>query len=232
MNTAKSYPVFEADQVLTNRHLNDMFNYLEQHDRLTRIKLIGSGIVCGLDVSFQEKDSIQVSKGCGLTSQGFLITFCDTKFTHFINYTTQNFPADLLFIKQCEDNVSNSKPFYKDEFKDGIFQLLTAAQFADLKAGEKQNAVSLSANSKVDLKKYVVVLFLETEEENLKNCDTNDCNDKGSRMDFEVKALLVEKVIIDKLKKQQALPVPAGKPTVTPDLHHVELKDTMFLCRI
>ena len=224
MNTAKSYPVFEADQVLTNRHLNDMFNYLEQHDRLTRIKLIGSGIVCGLDVSFQENDSISVSKGCGLTSQGYLITFCDTKFTHFIPYTTQNFPADLLFIKQCEDGVTNSKPFYKDEFKDSIFQLLTDAQFADLKAGEKLNAVALSSNSTVDLKKYAVVLFLETEEVSLKNCDTNDCNDKGSQMDFEVKALLVDKAILDKLKTQQVVPVPVGKPTVTPDLHHVELK--------
>src|SRR5665647_1621220 len=109
MNTAKSYPVFEADQVLTNRHLNDLFNYLEQTDRLTRIKLIGSGIVCGLDVSFQDKDSISVSKGCGLTSQGYLITFCDTKFTSFIPYPTQNFPADLLFIKQCDDGATNSK---------------------------------------------------------------------------------------------------------------------------
>jgi hypothetical protein len=224
MNTAKSYPVFEADQVLTNRHLNDMFNYLEQHDRLTRIKLIGSGIVCGLDVSFQEKDSISVSKGCGLTSQGYLITFCDTKFTHFIPYTTRNFPDDLLFIKQCEDDINYPKPFYKEAFKDGIFELLTAAQFADLKAGDKLNAVAFPDNSKVDLKKYAVVLFLETEEENLKNCDTNDCNDKGSRMDFEVRALLVEKALINELEKKQEKPVPAGKPTVKPDLHHVELR--------
>ncbi len=224
MNTAKSYPVFEADQVLTNRHLNDMFNYLEQHDRLTRIKLIGSGIVCGLDVSFQEKDSISVSKGCGLTSQGFLITFCDTKFTHFIPYTTRNFPDDLLFIKQCEDDTAYPKPFYKEDFKNGIYELLTAAQFADLKAGDKLNAIAFPDNSKVDLKKYAVVLFLETEEENLKNCDTNDCNDKGSRMDFELRALLVEKAIIDELEKKQEKPVPAGKPTVKPDLHHVELR--------
>jgi hypothetical protein len=201
-----------------------MFNYLEQHNRLTRIKLIGSGIVCGLDVSFQEKDSISVAKGCGLTSQGYLITFCDTKFTHFIPYTTRNFPDDLLFIKQCEDDINYPKPFYKEAFKDGIFELLTAAQFADLKAGDKLNAVAFPDNSKVDLKKFAVVLFLETEEENLKNCDTNDCNDKGSRMDFEVRALLLEKALINELEKKQEKPVPVGKPTVKPDLHHVELR--------
>ncbi len=224
MNTAKSYPVFEADQVLTNRHLNDMFNYLEQHDRLTRIKLIGSGIVCGLEVSFQQKESISISKGCGLTSQGYLITFCDTVFTHFMPYNTRNFPADLLFMQQCDEAAPAEKPFYRDAFKDGIFELLSAARLQELKPGEKQNAVAFADNTKLDLKKYAVVLFLETEEENLKNCDTNDCNDKGSRMDFEVRALLVEKAILNKLKQQQEVPVPIGKPTVTPDLHHVELK--------
>ena len=196
MNTAKSYPVFEADQVLTNRHLNDMFNYLEQHDRLTRIKLIGSGIVCGLEVSFQPKESISISKGCGLTSQGYLITYCDTVFTHFMPYNTRNFPADLLFLQQCDETSPTEKPFYRDAFKDGIFELVSPARLQELKPGEKQNTVAFADNIKTDLTKYVVVLFLETEEENLKNCDTNDCNDKGSRMDFEVRALLVEKTVI------------------------------------
>ncbi|MDQ6764153.1 MAG: hypothetical protein M3015_16210 [Bacteroidota bacterium] len=223
MNTTNFYPVFEADQMLTNRHLNNLFNYLEQQDRLTRIKLIGSGIVCGLEVSFQQSDSISISKGCGLTSQGYLITFCSAKFTHIITYATKNFPADILFIKQCEDDKSNPKPFYRDEFKDGIFQLLTSIQFENLNADERQNAIALVNNSSVDLNKFVVVLFLEADEEALKNCDTNDCNDKGSQMDFEVKALLVEKEIIDKIKQEQVVP-PAGNPSVKPDLHHVELK--------
>ncbi len=224
MNTENSYPVFEPDQVLTNNHLNNLFNYLDQQSRLSRMKLIGSGIVCGLEINFQENDSISVSKGCGLTSQGFLITFCDTKFTHLINYNTRNFPNDLVFIKQCEDDKSNPKPFYKDEFNDGIFQLITITQFEDLNEDEKQNAITLANNATVDLKKYVVVLFLETEEEDLKNCDTNDCNDKGSRIDFEVKALLVEKTIIDKIKQVQEIVAPVGHPSVNPDLHHVELR--------
>src|SRR6478736_257795 len=116
MNTTNVYPVFEADQVLTNNHLNNMLNYLEQQDRLTRIKLIGCGIVCGFQVAFQANDSITVSKGCGLTSQGYLITFCPTIFTHFISYPTKNFPDHLLFIKQCKDDIVYPKPFYKDEF--------------------------------------------------------------------------------------------------------------------
>src|SRR5678815_3586680 len=46
------------------------------------------------------------------------------------------------------------------------------------------------------LDQYVVVLFLDANELNLKNCDTNDCNDKGSVIDFEVKPLLVHKRLL------------------------------------
>ena len=46
-----SYPVFEANQVLTSRHLNDGFNYLDQQERRTRARLIGMGIACGLEVN-------------------------------------------------------------------------------------------------------------------------------------------------------------------------------------
>ncbi len=202
MNTTNFYPVFEADQVLTNKHLNDMFNYLEQQDRLSRMKLTGCGIVCGLEVVVQPAVSITVSKGCGLTSQGFLITFCDTVFTHFIPYATRHFPEDLVFIKQCEDDSSDAKPFYKDEFTDGFFQLITKEAFDNLDADERETAFALDNNASVDLRKYAVVLFLEMEEEDLKNCTTNDCNDKGSQMQLEVKALLVEKVVLDALAKR------------------------------
>ena len=44
-----SYPFFEANQVLSNEHLNQLFNYLDEQERLTRTNLIGIGIVCGLE---------------------------------------------------------------------------------------------------------------------------------------------------------------------------------------
>ena len=44
------FPVFEANQVLTSGHLNDVFDYLDEQTRLTRSNLIGIGIVCGLEI--------------------------------------------------------------------------------------------------------------------------------------------------------------------------------------
>ena len=49
MANTNEYIVFEADQVLTNDHLNETFSYLDQQNRWTRNKLIGIGIVCGFN---------------------------------------------------------------------------------------------------------------------------------------------------------------------------------------
>jgi hypothetical protein len=74
-----SYPVFEANQVLTSRHLNDGFNYLDQQERRTRARLIGIGIACGLEVRPSVGGTtIEVGKGCGVTSQGYLIVEPET----------------------------------------------------------------------------------------------------------------------------------------------------------
>src|SRR5215207_2908454 len=69
------FPVFKANQALTSRHLNDVFDYLDQQSRLTRTHLIGIGIVCGLDIKLDTSaaTTVRLSKGCGVTSEGYLI---------------------------------------------------------------------------------------------------------------------------------------------------------------
>jgi len=66
------FPIFEANQVLTSGHLNDVFDYLDQQERQTRSYLIGIGIACGLEIALSGF-TITVSKGCGVTSEGYLI---------------------------------------------------------------------------------------------------------------------------------------------------------------
>lgn len=69
-----TYPVFEANQVLKHTDLKGLFDYLDGHHRLTRTHLIGMGLVCGLTVEFDPKATrINVSSGCGVTSEGYLI---------------------------------------------------------------------------------------------------------------------------------------------------------------
>jgi hypothetical protein len=65
-----SYPVFEGNQVLTSSQLNQMTAYLDEQNRLTRVKLIGSGVVCGLKLDAEltvNPPIIHISKGIGVT---------------------------------------------------------------------------------------------------------------------------------------------------------------------
>ena len=79
----EEFHYFEDNQVLTAAHLNSVIDFLDRRDRLTRTKLIGTGIVCGLNVSFDEK-TIAVSKGAAITSDGDLIHIDEaTSFSKF-----------------------------------------------------------------------------------------------------------------------------------------------------
>ena len=188
MATPMEYIVFEPDQVLTNDHLNETFNYLDQQNRWTRNKLIGIGIVCGLEI-VQNPGIIEITKGCGVTSQGYLITQDDTLYTYYMPYTPVDVPTDLPFVYDKGD-----LPFYKP-FCAGktLWLLLSDDQFNVLEPAQQLNAKTLSSAASNFFGDYVVALFLETKESDLKNCDTQDCNNKGEKMVFQVKPLLVAK---------------------------------------
>ncbi|GGC44611.1 hypothetical protein GCM10011386_41140 [Parapedobacter defluvii] len=183
MNNIESYPIFEADQVLTNNHLNDTVSYLERQGRLSRIRLIGNGIVSGLEIT-ASGEGIVIGEGHGITSQGYLIRHCQQEYTHYIDFVSPDIPTGVDFIVGCDEDEASGWPYYGME---GIFELVPAASPAE---GKK-------AVSSLKKDEYVVVLLLEAKQVKLKNCDTNDCNDKGSRLDFTVKPLLVH---IDLLK--------------------------------
>lgn len=182
MNKIESYPIFEADQVLTNNHLNDTVNYLDRQSRLSRVRLIGNGIVCGLDVTVTD-ESITVSDGHGITSQGYLIEHCQQVYTHYTDYTSPDIPHSLNPINGCHDEPA-ALPLYG---VDGLFELLPS----DPSNTDKKQLGSLKKEE------YVVILLLEAAQVRLKNCDTNDCNDKGGRLDFRVKPLLVHASLLN-----------------------------------
>jgi hypothetical protein len=60
-------PQFEANQVLSNVHLNQFIEYLEEQGRLTRNQLLGAGIVSGLDVKRDSATSISIYEGVAVT---------------------------------------------------------------------------------------------------------------------------------------------------------------------
>ncbi|MDZ7962276.1 MAG: hypothetical protein RMY34_31170 [Aulosira sp. DedQUE10] len=107
-----SYPVFTPNQVLTKDDLNQVVNYLDGQNRLTRAFLIGTGIVSGMELSSKFETTqaqIQVSAGCGITSEGYLISVSTKTFTH---YKIDQIVSEILFkpTPQEGEPVSSKPP--------------------------------------------------------------------------------------------------------------------------
>ncbi|QIR36398.1 hypothetical protein HCG51_06250 [Tolypothrix sp. PCC 7910] len=102
-----SYPIFTPNQVLTKEDLNQVVNYLDGQNRLTRAYLIGTGIVWGMDLSSTfdtTKAQIQISAGCGITSEGYLISVPTTILTHYKHYKIDQLVFESLFAPTPQDN--------------------------------------------------------------------------------------------------------------------------------
>lgn len=166
----KSYPFFEPNQVLTHGHLNRIVDFLDQQNRLTRICLIGMGIVCGLEGRWEE-ECLLISEGCGITSDGFLIQTeaCKLKF-----YQSVNLPLEFMELEnnlELKTDFPNGLPFFElfDAEPSGLFEGLTQ-EFSHEK---------------------VLLILLECR--TIKNdlC-LNDCDEKGSQLNYILRKFLVD----------------------------------------
>ena len=188
--TQDHFPIFDANQVLTSEHLNTVFTYLDEQVRLTRAHLIGIGIVCGFDLKLAGTTAnpvIQISKGCGITSQGFLVGVPkDLELTHFREgYVIENqYDAESLLDPKSLFAAPDSGDQYP------LWELF--------ESGEEPNASPLAGNATF-LADKAVVLFLELKQQLLRNCSPNNCDDKGSEVAATVKPLLIERPNLAKM---------------------------------
>lgn len=172
-----NYPEFVPDQLLTSEHLNQLFEYLEEQGRLTRTNLIGIGIVCGLEVKTSaDGTSIIITKGCGVTSEGYLVTVPETTYTKYKEF---NAVQELLYDKFVDS--SRTQRFHIDELK---------------QAAVEEGTTALSSTF---LKDKIVMLFVEILEESSKNCNPNSCDDKGVNVTVNFRPLLIDKADAESL---------------------------------
>lgn len=72
----QEYPVFVDNQVLTADLLNNMVEYFNAQDNITRLALIGKGIINGLSYEFNTaNNSVKIESGTAITSNGSLVDF-------------------------------------------------------------------------------------------------------------------------------------------------------------
>ncbi len=198
--TQDYYPIFEANQVLSFSHLNQVFNYLDEQERLTRANLIGIGIVCGLEIHFNPNESpetIHLSRGCGITSQGYLII--EPGDSSLVSYRPYTLPTEIDY-PPFKDQTAQQYPLWE------LFP-----------AGEPETTPLGTPNDFLNDK--AVLLFLELKKEGLRNCCANNCDDKGAAVTGTLRRLLIARADLDKIMEAAN---EAGD-----GLSHGELSDTL-----
>ena len=203
MNIQTFYPVFEDGQVLTSGHLNEIIDYLEPQDRLTRSRLTGIGIVCGLEPDWNAAaKTLTLSCGVAVTSEGYLIAEDEVVLNRFRPYTV---PIPSGSGAMPEEKTKARYPF--------LFDGNTQRQAFELLPTDFQPAAGDAAPTALSspfVADKTVMLLLECNLEALKNCDVNDCSDKGSERTVTLRRLLVTQAIADKiLAEEEAI---AGRP--------------------
>ena len=157
-------PHFMPNQVLTETQLNGVADYLEQQERFTRERLIGIGIVCGLQASLVTKAEVQnatVSRGVGISSAGYLL----------------NLPHDLPLTKQRPFDPKNYKPFA------GIKNCIELLP--------DDTSATGATDISVDPSDSVFVLFLDIQEKPNGKCLGENCDEKGNSYVFTLRVLII-----------------------------------------
>lgn len=164
----KSYPVFEPNQVLTNDHLNELFDYLNHEEKETRVKAIGTGILSGLFLEVLNNLAIKISSGAGITADGYLLV------------TDEN--SSGLFTK-C---IPYPPVIPELEISGTTFWELLPEGF------EEQGNESTLITDVLEMSVVkAVILYLEEKELDIKSCFTSNCDDRGKQRYFTLKPILV-----------------------------------------
>jgi hypothetical protein len=169
-----TYPVFESNQVLTSPQLNQLVNYLDQQNRLTRAKLIGMGVACGLKISYDASiATLTISKGTGITSKGYLINLGECPIVKYRPYTL---PPGVIYepFVDADTNLQDIT----------LYELLTD----NAEDGTEDKVLTKPSGFLTD---KVVILFVESFDKDLKSCLGKSCDELGKDRILTIRKLLI-----------------------------------------
>jgi len=232
MYTYQQLPVFAANQVLSHNHLNDAVTFLEEQDRLSRNQLVGVGIVCGFNISYDASNNrLSMSRGVGVTSKGFLICADALTFGGIKDYTLRGEDGELT---QLEEDIFAEKPYTEridlHRTLSGVYQFFRKNNNPDEIVPLKELVTVGDMNADIqplsldDMEGKVLLAYLKLDLESLRNCTPVDCDDKGATLNFTLKFLVADeniaKQIIDREdeivnrtdKEQRYIPRPLRLP--------------------
>ncbi|MBI1919801.1 MAG: hypothetical protein HYS23_01845 [Geobacter sp.] len=196
-----TYSIFEKDQLLTHDQLNSITEYFDDQTRLTRVNLIGVGILCGFDVSSDDK-SITVGKGVGVTTDGDLVVF----------------PAPRIFpwFRTFGEGRPPYAPFYRGDIQKGelieLYELMAERPLTD------EEGTSVGALP--GIREMAAILYVESYITDRDICSATDCDNLGQERVNRVKVLLCPATAAELLNVNRCGPWPpkldVDRPVLNP----------------
>lgn len=184
------HTVFERDQVLTHDQLNSLAGYADDQARLTRVRLLGVGVVCGLRPSLSGS-TVTVTRGLGVTTDGDLLHLdADTVFDRFREYD-ETYPA--------------YPPLYAGGDPEG--EMVPAFELvAQGVADDRARSLGELAAAGTALADTVAVLLMESYVRDDDLCSGTDCDNLGREAVNTPKLLLVRRGDAGPLREAIATP--------------------------
>ena len=186
------YHGFRQNQVLTHTQLNELIDFFEDQDRLTRTCLIGVGVVCGLHIHYDNSiPEISIGKGCAVTTDGDLLKLNKTEYLHYKPYKNKKeVTGDPIY-----DPFFPPPPPNK-QIK--LWELVLPGKNGKLPNGSKQLSL-FKSNTGNELGNMVVLLYLEYYKRDPDMCTAIDCDNQGYKQVAKIRALLASPDNADKI---------------------------------
>ncbi len=200
-----TFPIFRSDQVLSSTNLNHLIEFFDREGRNTRRSALGIGIVCGLEPQYDDSSQqITIGKGSAITSEGHLIELPTVTLSTFRAYEPRELleeddsPEEIEGMATIED--PSAYPFFRRANNTRIRPFELLEEGADIEPGSP-------APRRIDdnfARDKVLLLFLETNADLLRNCDLNDCTDRGLLAEFTTRILAIPRADADDLLSREA----------------------------
>ncbi|SEN77091.1 hypothetical protein SAMN05192574_10489 [Mucilaginibacter gossypiicola] len=182
------YNSFVDSQVLTAKQLNDIVEFFEDQQRLTRTCLIGVGLVCGL--SFKgDANGITIGKGCGVTTDGDLLYMPETTYKNFRAY---------------DNSLIKYPPFYPlgtDAAQMALWELVTPDDKGVFPT-DSFDLTNFKAKAGKDLTEMYGLLYLEYYSKDPDACTAIDCDNQGRKQVAKPKVLLIAQADMNQIIEQ------------------------------
>jgi len=192
------YHSYVADQVLTHFQLNETIDYFDDQNRLSKIFLTGTGIVCGFQVSANAGYStVTITQGNGITTDGDLIKLTTKPLTPADQAMATAIKQKLFSIDISKIDYKTYKVFDTDKgnyahFKNAGNTILPMWELLPEKAaGTPLESGESLLTTFTNLKNHVVLLYLENYTKDAALCDEVDCSNKGGEEIFNLRVLVV-----------------------------------------